>query len=202
MVEFIKRFKWWLFALILLGSLITYYERWRGHREHSQDAVIAAAAARYGLDAALIKAVVWRESWFNPDARGTSGELGLMQLRQAAAAEWAGAEHLLWFTHAQLLDPAKNTLAGTWYLRKQLRRFPQADNPIPYALAAYNAGPTHAQRWSKGAAATNSAAFLRQIDFPGTKDYVLTVMRRQERYRRDFPARTMKRENPPSPSKG
>ena len=46
-------------------------------------------------------------------------------------------------------------MAGTWYLRKLLRRYPRADDPVVYALADYNAGRTHVLRWNKGPAATN-----------------------------------------------
>ena len=56
MVEFIKRYKWWLFSVILLGASLLLYDRWRGLREHSQDTVILAAAAKYGLPPALVKA--------------------------------------------------------------------------------------------------------------------------------------------------
>jgi soluble lytic murein transglycosylase len=185
----LKTWPWWLLALIVLGGGIVLYERWRWGREHSQDDVIRAAAQRYGADPALIKAVIWRESRFNPNAAGRKGEVGLMQLREDAAKEWARAEGVRLFSHHQMFDPVKNTLAGTWYLRKLYRRYAPADNPLPYALAAYNAGPAHVARWSRGAAATNSAAFLQQVDFPGTRKYVRAVMQRHQRYRQEFPAR-------------
>ena len=151
--------------------------------ERSQDGPIRAAAKRYGVDPALVKAVVWRESRFNPDARGRAGELGLMQIQEIAAGEWADAEGLRNFEHATCLDPRTNTLAGTYYLAKVMRRYTQTDNPLPYALADYNAGRGNVVRWNDGAAATNSAAFISQIGFPGTSNYVLTVLARYERYR-------------------
>lgn len=187
MVELIKRYKWWLFAIIFLGGLATLYERWRSWHEHSQDKVILAAAARHGVDPALVKAVVWRESWFNPNASGSKGEVGLMQIMKATAEDWAKAEHVHLFTHYQLYDPARNTQCGSWYLRRLLQRYRTADNPVPYALAAYNAGPGNVTKWSKGAAATNSTEFLKQMDFPGTKKYVASVSRRYEHYRKSFP---------------
>ena len=142
-----------------------------------------AAAARYSVDPALIKAVVWRESWFDPQARGRKGEIGLMQIRSEAAGDWAKAEHLALFQPEQLFDPAINTLTGAWYLRKLLGRYPQTDNPVPYALADYNAGRTHVLQWAKGAAVTNSALFIEQIGFPSTRNYVLAVMDRYQHYR-------------------
>ncbi len=112
-----------------------------------------------------------------------------MQLQEEAAREWASAEHLQGFEHEQCLDPGTNTLAGAFYLRKLLRRYSQTDNPLPYALADYNAGRGNVLKWSHGAAATNSAAFIDQIGFPGTRDYVRSVMRRYAHYQPFFPQR-------------
>lgn len=178
----VSRAKWLLVSLagLLLGGVgAWFYYDWR---EHSQDGPILAAARRYGVDAALVKAVVWRESGFHPHARGRAGEIGLMQITETAAREWAEAERLAGFQPDHLLDPATNTLAGTWYLRKLLRRYPQTDNAIVYALADYNAGRAHVLRWNKDAAATNSAVFLQQMTFPGTRKYIVTIARRQRQY--------------------
>jgi soluble lytic murein transglycosylase len=187
MAAWIQRRKWWLIAgvfLLLLGWILT---RWHGSREDSQDPVILAAALRYNVHPALLKAVIWRESWFDPQARGTSGEIGLMQIREPTAMDWAASEKNKLFTHFQLFDPAKNAQCGAWYLRWLLNRYRHADNPLPYALAAYNAGPSHVNRWSKGAGTTNSEVMLQQMDYPGTKKYVYAVSERFDYYRRTFP---------------
>jgi soluble lytic murein transglycosylase len=138
------------------------------------------------VEPALIKAIVWRESHFHPGARGRAEEIGLMQLQEEAAREWASAEHLETFVHEHCFDPGTNTLAGTWYLRKLLRRYAQTDDPLPYALADYNAGRGNVLKWNQRAAATNSAAFIGQIGFPGTRDYVRSVLRRYAHYRPVF----------------
>src|SRR5216117_1547408 len=130
-----------------------------------------------------IKAVVWRESRFDPRARGRKGEVGLLQLRQAAAGEWASSEHRMSIGPEELLHPDVNALAGTWYLLKLIARYQQTDNPLPYALADYNAGRIHVLEWNKAAASTNNALFIEQMDFPSTRKYVKTVMRRYEYYR-------------------
>ncbi len=122
----------------------------------------------------------------DPLARGRAGEIGLMQLQEDAAHEWADAEHIEGFEHERCLDPGTNALAGAWYLKKLLKRYAQTDNPVPYALADYNAGRGNVLRWNSGAAATNSAAFMEQIGFPGTKEYVKSVMRRYASYRTGF----------------
>ncbi len=172
---------WQLLVLLMLG--LAAHWGWDYWREHRYDKEILAAAQRYQLDPGLVKAVVWRESHFNSDARGRAGELGLMQIRATAAQEWAKSEHLAAFEHQSCLDPATNTLAGAWYLKKVLRRYDQTDDPIPYALADYNAGRSNLLRWKHGLAETNSAAFVAQIEFPSTKSYVQAIMARSEHYR-------------------
>jgi soluble lytic murein transglycosylase len=183
----VKRRRLLAFLILIgcMGSIGAWrYCRWRDHRF---DSVIIGAARRYGVEPALVKAVVWRESWFNASARGRKNEFGLMQIRAEAAGEWARAENLTRFTPEQLFDPATNTLAGTWYLGKLLKRYQKTDNPLPYALADYNAGRSHVLRWNKGAATTNHADFIAQVDFPSTRKYVKTILRRYEYYRPIFP---------------
>ena len=182
-----------ILVLLLAGGLAVYWW-WQRRLEGSQDVPIRAAASRYGMEPALIKAIVWRESHFHPGARGRAKEIGLMQLREEAAREWAEAEHMQAFAHEHCFDPGTNTLAGTWYLRKLLRRYTQTDNPVPYALADYNAGRGNVLKWNQGAAATNSAAFIEQIGFPGTRAYVRSVMSRYAHYQPLFCPDTTKPE--------
>jgi len=171
--------------LLLIGAAVLYWRR-QGWLERSQDSPIRAAAKRYGVEPALVKAIVWRESHFNPKAQGRVGEIGLMQLQEEAAREWAEAERLKDFQHETCFDPRTNTLAGTWYLKKLPRRYHETDNPVPYALADYNAGRGNVLKWINGAAATNSAEFLQEIGFPGTRLYVESVMRRRDLYNAVF----------------
>jgi soluble lytic murein transglycosylase len=177
-----------LVGLMLALPCLFWWRHWR--LEHSQDGPILAAARRYGMDPTLVKAVVWRESGFNPRALGRAGEIGLMQLMDAAAQEWAETEHAYPLPEEHLFHPATNTLAGTWYLRKLLRRYARCDNAVPFALAEYNAGRGNVLKWAQGSAATNSAAFLERIGFPGTRAYVGAILARRGRYRGDFPPRT------------
>jgi soluble lytic murein transglycosylase len=171
--------------LLLAGGAGVYwwFQEWL---ERSQDGPIRAAAQRYGVQPALVKAVVWRESRFNPLARGRAREIGLMQLRETAAQEWADTEGVARFEHEHCLDSRTNTLAGAWYLKKLLRRYTRTDDPLPYALADYNAGRGNVLKWNYGGGATNSAAFIEQIGFPTTKAYVKAVIARYNGYRLTF----------------
>lgn len=175
-----------ILALVLADVGLVYWFR-QQRLERSQDIPIREAAFRYGVDPALVKAVVWKESRFDPEARGRAGEIGLMQLREAAASEWAAAERILAFRFQDLEHPRTNCLAGTWYLAKLSRRYQFTDNPTVYALADYNAGRTHVLRWARGTASTNSFSFLDSIDYPMTRAYILSVLDRATRYRPSRP---------------
>jgi soluble lytic murein transglycosylase len=158
----------------------------RLRRGHRYDALIRECAAAHRLPPALVKAVIWRESAFDAAARGTHGELGLMQLTETAAQEWADARGDAQFQHVHVLDPRTNALAAGHYLAKLVRRYGRTDNPWAYALADYNAGRANVLRWMKGPAETNSAAFLEAMTFPGTRAYVEAILARRADYEADF----------------
>jgi soluble lytic murein transglycosylase len=60
------------------------------------------------------------------------------------------------------------------------------EDPLPFALAEYNAGASRAQRWAGGADAKGVPAdtFRANIDFPGTRKYVDSIIARYEFYKR------------------
>jgi soluble lytic murein transglycosylase len=179
----VKRRRVILISILAAVAGSAFYLWREGKREKEFFPQIQAAARQYGVDPLLVKAVVWRESRFDAAVRGGKGELGLMQLQEIAAQEWADAERVTAFEHEHCIDPGTNTLAGTFYLAKLLKRYANTDNPAPYALADYNAGRSNVLRWNRGAAATNSQDFIGHITFPGTQKYVKTVIRRYELYR-------------------
>ena len=176
-------------AVLLLLTFFVHQWR-RSHLESSQDDNILAASRKYGVDPALVKAVIWRESRFDPDALGSKGEVGLMQIMPATGGEWAKAQQVPLFAKLMLRDPRRNIDCGTWYLGKLLRRYPATDNPLPYALADYNAGRGNVLKWMKGVASTNSAAFIDEIGFSSTRGYVRAVMERRMKYENQFARET------------
>jgi soluble lytic murein transglycosylase-like protein len=91
-------------------------------------AEIDAAAAKNGIDPALLRALVRQESGFDPAARSGAGATGLTQLMPGTAASLG----------VDPTDPAQALDGGARYLRQQLDRF-GGDERL--ALAAYNAGP-------------------------------------------------------------
>jgi soluble lytic murein transglycosylase len=162
------------------------YEWMSPARFQQQDSLIMAAAKEHDLDPMLVKAVVWRESRFDPQKYGTAGERGLMQVSEKAAREWARENKIDNFQVEELFDPKKNLDAGTWYLQRALKHWQDQSDPVPFALAEYNAGASRAQRWAWGSAsvAIRPDDFLRNIDFPGTRKYVDSIIDRYHFYKR------------------
>jgi hypothetical protein len=92
------------------------------------DSLINQAAGKYNVPANLIKALIQRESRFNPEARGEKGELGLMQLMPETAQRYGVSN---------LLDPGQNIEAGTRYIADLLQKY---NGNMEQAIAAYNCG--------------------------------------------------------------
>jgi soluble lytic murein transglycosylase-like protein len=126
--------------------------------EESFGPLIASTAGRYGLETALVKAVVKVESAFYPKALSNSGAMGLMQLMPATARSLGVADP--W-------DPTANVDGGCRYLRAMLERF---DGDLRLALAAYNAGPRSVEYY--GAVPP----------YPETQRYVVLVLENYRRY--------------------
>jgi len=154
-------------------------------RHASQDDVIKAVAEKYGVDVSLIKAVVWRESDFHPDKMGSKGERGLMQVGEAAASDWARALKIETFVPTDLFEPRTNLEVGTWYLKRSLLKWKDKPEPIPFALAEYNAGASRVDRWLAASGAASNADthdLLKAIDYPGTRQYVEDIVARSHFY--------------------
>ena len=94
----------------------------------SYNQLIKGIARKYGVDSALLHAVITVESKYNPKAVSHKGAVGLMQLMPKIASQY-GIDNLY--------DPAQNVQGGAQYLRDLLNRF---NGDVSLALAAYNAG--------------------------------------------------------------
>ncbi|MDD5349716.1 MAG: transglycosylase SLT domain-containing protein [Chthoniobacteraceae bacterium] len=175
-------------AVVLALSRDPFYTAadWMSRGRYQRyDAMIADAAAKYGVDPLLLKALVWRESEFHPHKTGASGERGLMQVSLGAANDWARANKAETFQPADLFSPRMNLEIGAWYLRQKLNRWAEKDDPVPFALAEYNAGGTRVDHWidQTQLGRNVTAADLRsRIPFPSTRAYVEAILRRYAYY--------------------
>ncbi len=134
-------------------ALYTVYEWISPARFQQYDALIRSVAAQHHVDPMLVKAVVWRESRFDTRKFGSAGERGLMQVTERAANEWAREERVENFRVEELFDPKVNLQAGAWYLARAIQHWKKQVDPLPFALAEYNAGASRAQRWAGGESA-------------------------------------------------
>ncbi len=142
------------------------------------DAEIRAAAEGAGLEVALLQGLVAAESGGRADAISRADAIGLCQLQLPTAQDLVGQGRVL--TVEELRAPALNLELGARYLARQLTRF---DGDVALALAAYNAGPTHARRWSRRAADAPGREVVRREGFTETRAYVSRVLAYRSRYR-------------------
>jgi soluble lytic murein transglycosylase-like protein len=97
-------------------------------RKARYDRMVEEVSRTYGLESALLHAVISVESRYNPKALSKKGAAGLMQLMPGTAKRYGVAD---------AFDPAQNLRGGAKYLRDLLKMF---DSDVSLALAAFNAG--------------------------------------------------------------
>jgi hypothetical protein len=115
------------------------------------ESLIQKYGQRYGVDPALIRAVMRHESAFNPNAVSPKGAQGLMQLMPGTAS-------LMGVTNP--FDPEQNIAGGVGYLRHCLDRF---GHSVPLAVAAYNAGPARVAKSQGVPAIPETQAFVKNV---------------------------------------
>jgi len=124
------------------------------------DGLIMSMAAQFGLEPALIKAIIHVESAFNPNALSPKGAKGLMQLMPETAHRYGVNTRE---------DPTSSVEGGSRYIRDLLTLF---NDDTRLALAAYNAGESAVRKY-------NGIPPFRE-----TQSYVEKVIRLRDRYLR------------------
>ena len=126
-------------------------------------------AAQNKIDSRLVFALIWQESHFDPRRQGGAGEIGLMQVTSDAFWEWAKSQKGARPEKSHLFNTETNMLVGTW--AKQ-------DDPVPYALAEYNAGLSNARRWAALPGGNTATGFVAAVTYPTTRRYILEIQAR------------------------
>ena len=121
---------------------------------------IQAAASKWAVEPALIKAIIHAESSFKADNQSSAGAQGLMQLMPATQKTYAVTNPF---------DPTQNIQAGTAYLKHLLNKY---DNNIRLSLAAYNAGETAVRKYNNNVP-----------PYKETENYIKRVKILQKRYK-------------------
>lgn len=131
---------------------------------------IRTVAAKYGVEPALVAAVIRTESRFNPEVESSQGAYGLMQIKPETArfiSERSGIG-------GDYRDPKTNIRTGTWYLSYLQQRY--ADERL--VLAAYNSGESQVDAWIS----EEGVDIVRDIPFKETRNYVEDVLKARDTY--------------------
>ncbi len=129
----------------------------------------------FGIDRALIFAIVRQESQFRSRAISSAGARGLMQLMPATAGYMAG-DRFHGSSRAELFVPGLNLSLGQKYVHHVLN-LAEIDGNLLYALAAYNAGPGNLQRWrAKIDYADDPLLFIESLPSRETRAYIEHVL--------------------------
>lgn len=110
------------------------------------------AASNFGVDKALIRAIIHAESWFEPKAVSKAGAVGLMQLMPATQKRFGVTD-----PH----DPKQNINAGVAYLAWLMDEF---DRDISHVISAYNAGENAVKRHNGVPPFTETQEYLRRVN--------------------------------------
>lgn len=145
--------------------------------------IIREQAAEERLDPALIAAVIYAETKFDP-RQSSAGAEGLMQILPATAYYLAHLSGGVSFTARDLADPSVNVAYGSYYLRYLLNHY---DGNEMLAVAAYNGGLTNVDRWVARAQAQGHRLSAREIPFSQTRKYVQRVLGAERAYRETYP---------------
>ena len=129
----------------------------------------------YG-DISLSLAMIWQESLFDPYAISPANAKGIMQIIPSTARLIAKELGESEYTYS---DPETSIRFGMYYFRKMLQEF----NSVPLSLAAYNAGPVRVRRWVKNDPNSEMGTFIELIPYNETRNYVKSILARQEIYR-------------------
>jgi soluble lytic murein transglycosylase len=136
--------------------------------------IVRGHARNYDLDPALLAAVIYAESRFDPEVESPAGAVGLMQLLPETAKGIALRTGGTRFVVSDLRDPEINVRYGSWYLSHLRDRY-QGDMRL--ALAAYHAGQGNVDEWLGDGAG---------IVFSETQDYVDEVERVRQVYAKAY----------------
>ena len=138
------------------------------------------------VDPILVMSLMKQESGFKSSVLSSSGAIGLMQLMPTTAIETK--KELVLRT---LREPKVNIAVGSQYLATLLEKY---HGNIPFALAAYNAGPHRVAKWRKDLKAdVKMIEFIESIPFKETRDYVLAILRNRYwyQYRKGLPLQSV-----------
>ncbi len=143
-----------------------------------EDALFAEAT-EHRLDPSLMAALIRQESNFNPSATSPAGARGLAQVMPDLGERLARELDYPVWNPVLLYQPDVSIQLGAVHLRELFSQYQQR----AHILAAYNAGISRVERWSKRIGVDDPEVFAERISFVETRDYVRIIQRNEEIYR-------------------
>lgn len=174
-----------LLIILVTATVGAYF--FTDYWEHRFDDLIERQARVYRIDEKLVWSLIYEETYFRPRARGEADEVGLMQVTPTVARDWARETNLREIerrvnndVYEFLTDPERNLQVGCWYYEKLRERYRGFPSETAMTLAAYNAGASRVEEWTKGsdASALTEAEFIERIAIASTKSYVTSILTR------------------------
>ena len=143
-----------------------------------QDALLAEASEQR-LDPSFVAALIRQESMFNPTATSPAGARGLMQVMPQLGGKLAESLSYPVWDPVLLYQPDVSLQLGSYHLQELAVRYTEPG----HILAAYNAGVSRVERWTKRTGVDDPEVFAERIPFVETRGYVRIISRNQELYR-------------------
>ena len=176
-------------AVVAASGALFFPDYW----EHRFDELITRQARVYRIDEKLVWSIIYEETWFRPWKIGDAEEVGLMQVTPLVARDWAketgfrefereASENVVEF----LRDPERTIQIGCWYYEKLRERYRGYPAETAMTLAAYNAGPSRVEEWTKDvdSSTVSEADFVERISIGSTKSYVSDILQRYREQQR------------------
>lgn len=180
-------------TVVCLSATLFFPSYW----VHRYDELISRQARIYRLDEKLVWSLIYEETYFRAWKIGAADEVGLMQVTPGVARDWAketgfreyerqASENVAEF----LGDPERNIQAGCWYLEKVRENYRGRVAESAMMLAAYNAGPSRVEEWTKDidAAAISENEFISRIGISSTRNYVTSILNRYHKRLSESPS--------------
>jgi soluble lytic murein transglycosylase len=142
------------------------------------DPAVRAASTQFGVEPALIRAFIRKESAYRPEVVSRAHAVGLMQIIEPTARRIRADAALANVGH-NLFDPVTNITHGAWYVRALSRRF---SGQLPLLAAGYNAGPGAVQSWVR-APSEATDRFVERMPFKEARLYVKRLTASYMHYR-------------------
>lgn len=159
------------FSTDVLGDVKSKVMQYFYPQEYTE--YVTTYSSQYGVDEALVYAVIRTESGFRAEVESSAGAIGLMQIMPDTFDYLQSLEgNDIMYSESDLLNPEINIRYGTYYLSILLGHYNGNEQS---AVAAYNAGLSNVDSWLSDEQYSSDGVTLSEIPYNETQQYVERV---------------------------